>query len=160
MARTVLFVVFGSSATVLDLAGPLDVLHAAEELRPGTYDLRVVAPRGDTVITDSGLGLTPSGPLPDPAAADTIIVCSGPGADPDGGDFDEVVRWVARAAPSARRTASVCTGAFVLARAGLLDGRAATTHWSESDQLAAEHPGVRVEADRIFVRDGAVATSA
>jgi transcriptional regulator GlxA family with amidase domain len=72
----------------------------------------------------------------------------------------EVVRWVGRSAPSARRVASVCTGAFVLARAGLLDGRTATTHWADCAALAEQHPAVRVEPDRIFVRDGKVSTSA
>lgn len=161
MPRRVLLVVFGRSATALDLAGPLDALHAAAVLRPGAYDLRVVAPRGETVVTDSGLGLVPAGPLPaDVRGVDTIMVCAGPGADPGGADLDEVVRWVAACAGSVRRMASVCTGAFVLARAGLLDGRAATTHWDDCAALAAAHPQVRVEPDRIFVRDGSVATSA
>jgi transcriptional regulator GlxA family with amidase domain len=138
MPRPVLLIVFGGDATVLDLAGPLDVLHAAEMQRPGTYDLRVVAPRGETVVTDSGLGIVPAGPLPDPRGIDTVIVCSGPGADPGGADTAEVVRWVTRAAGSVRRMASVCTGAFVLARAGVLDGRAATTHWDDCAELAAQ----------------------
>jgi transcriptional regulator GlxA family with amidase domain len=159
--RRVLLVVFGRSATALDLAGPLDALHAAAVLRPGAYDVLVVAPRGEPVVTDSGLGLVPGGPLPgDVRGVDTIMVCAGPGADPGGADLDEVVRWVAASAGSVRRMASVCTGAFVLARAGLLDGRAATTHWDDCAALAAAHPQVRVEPDRIFVRDGSVATSA
>jgi transcriptional regulator GlxA family with amidase domain len=160
MPRLALLVVFGRQVTALDLAGPLDVLHAAETLRPGSYDVRVVAPRGETVVTDSGVGIVPSGPLPDPRSADTIVVCSGPGADSAGDDMAEVVAWVAGAAGSVRRLASVCTGAFVLARAGLLDGRAATTHWDDAADLAAAHPEVRVEPDRIFVRDGPVSTSA
>jgi transcriptional regulator GlxA family with amidase domain len=160
MPRSIAFVVFGQSATVLDLAGPLDAFHAAEEARPGSYELRVVAPRGETVMTDSGLGLVPAGPLPTAVGLDTIVVCAGPGADPGGADLADVVAWVRRAAPTTRRVTSVCTGAFVLAAAGLLDDRTATTHWSECDALAAAHPRVRVEPDRIFVRDGPVATAA
>jgi transcriptional regulator GlxA family with amidase domain len=160
MARTVLLVVFGRGVTTLDLAGPLAVFHTAETLRPGSYEVRVVAPRGEPVRTDSGIGIVPAGPLPELGRADTIIVCSGPGADAGGADMAEVVAWAARAARTTRRMASVCTGAFVLARAGLLDGRAATTHWADCAELAAAHPRVQVEPDRIFVRDGPVSTSA
>ena len=70
------------------------------------------------------------------------------------------MRWLRGAAGRSRRTASVCTGAFLLARAGLLDGRRATTHWAFAQRLADEHPAIRVEPDRIFVRDGQVWSSA
>jgi len=90
---------------------------------------------------------------------DTLLVAGGAGVA--SAERDEALRaWLRAAAGRSRRVASVCTGAFLLARAGLLDGRAATTHWSACDALARRHPTVRVEADRIFVRDGDVWTSA
>jgi transcriptional regulator GlxA family with amidase domain len=90
---------------------------------------------------------------------DTLIVAGGPGFR-QAADDPALVRWVARTAARARRTASVCTGAFILAEAGLLDGRRATTHWSAAATLARLHPGIEVDAEPIFVRDGDVWTSA
>jgi transcriptional regulator GlxA family with amidase domain len=90
---------------------------------------------------------------------DTLVVAGGEGTRPHRRDV-RLVRWIARAARRARRVASVCTGAFLLAEAGLLDGRRATTHWAMCDALARRFPAVRVERDPIFVRDGHVFTSA
>ncbi|MFD8294327.1 GlxA family transcriptional regulator, partial [Streptomyces lavendulae] len=97
------------------------------------------------------------------AAVDTLLVPGAVRTGPDGpvARVDEdVVEWVRATAPHARRIASVCVGAHLLAAAGLLDGRRATTHWSTAAQLAAEHPRVRVDADPIFVRSGRVWTGA
>jgi transcriptional regulator GlxA family with amidase domain len=90
---------------------------------------------------------------------DTLLVVGGQGAGAAAGD-ERLVRDVAALSSSARRTVSVCTGAFILAAAGLLDGRRATTHWASCDRLAEEHPDVDVVADRIYVRDGDYWTSA
>ena len=90
---------------------------------------------------------------------DTLIVVGGLGSEVAAGD-QSVVRDVTALSESARRTASVCTGAFVLAAAGLLRGRRATTHWASCDRLAAGHPDVDVVADHIYVRHGDVWTSA
>ncbi len=112
------------------------------------------------VRTTSGLAITPDGDLRDQdqaAPPDLLIVPGGEGArrrDPD------LVAWIRDGAPRARRVASVCTGAFVLAAAGLLDGRRATTHWSRCEVLRDQYPAVEVDPDPIFVRDGTVATSA
>jgi transcriptional regulator GlxA family with amidase domain len=111
-------------------------------------------------MASSGIEIVPHGPLPAAAAPiDTLVVPGGSGHRSAREDT-ELVRWIASAAGRARRTASVCTGAFLLARAGLLDGRRATTHWSFADRLAREHPRVEVDPDPIFVRDGAIWTSA
>jgi transcriptional regulator GlxA family with amidase domain len=100
------------------------------------------------------------GPLPGPRAAiDTIVVAGGAGARMVRGD-DPAVAWLRRAAPRARRVTSVCTGAFALAQAGLLDGRRATTHWAWCAGLARAFPTTAVEPDPIYVRDGDVWTSA
>jgi transcriptional regulator GlxA family with amidase domain len=132
------------------------------------YEVELVA-RTDggatTVATTSGLTLgldrvlDPARPDPADAAIDTLVVAGGEGtieAAVDG----ELHAWLRAVAPGCRRITSVCSGAFVLAAAGLLDGHRATTHWSECDTLARLFPAVTVEADPIFVRDGRVVTSA
>ncbi|WP_048860752.1 GlxA family transcriptional regulator, partial [Acidisphaera rubrifaciens] len=106
-----------------------------------------------------GLGLATAS-LPDAASVvDTLLVAGGPGVGAAAED-GVLCAWVAARAGRARRVASVCTGAFLLAAAGLLDGRRAVTHWSYCEALARRHPAVRVERDPIFVRDGGVWTSA
>lgn len=146
---------------LLDVAGPLQVFVTANERAggPPPYAPRVVS-AGDVALTASaGLRLVAE-PLPGlDAPVDTLVVAGGPGvraacADP------AVVDWVRARADRARRVASVCTGAFLLGAAGLLDGRRATTHWLHCETLARLHPRARVEPDPIFVRDGAVWSSA
>jgi transcriptional regulator GlxA family with amidase domain len=136
---------------VLDVTGPLEVFSLATRLAGGAYELELVAGSGP-VATSSGLSLNPR-------HLDTLIVAGGRGVHGAAQDED-LVDWVRTAAAGARRVASVCTGAFVLAKAGLLDGRRATTHWAECARLAAEYPGVEVDPEPIFVRDGHVYTSA
>lgn len=150
----------------LDVTGPLEVFAGAQSLIEATgradrgYEVTVVARGGRTVRTSSGLSLGPHGRLPAVSTPlDTLIVPGGSGhraACDDSG----LVRWIAGAAGRARRTASVCTGAFLLARTGLLDGRRATTHWANASRLAHEYPRVDVDPDPIFVRDGTIWTSA
>ena len=147
----------------LDVTGPLEVF-AATERAVGTafYSVEVVAPVAGTVRTMSGLGLVADlaienivGPI------DTFIVAGGDRCGITHTISDPaLMAQVVRLAGSARRVASVCSGAFVLAAAGLLDGRRATTHWSACAELASTYPSVTVEADPIFVRDGSVSTSA
>jgi transcriptional regulator GlxA family with amidase domain len=144
----------------LDLAGPLEVMHTAARLAPPGYVLEVASPGGLPVRSSSGLVLEPAvaleavrGPV------DTLLVAGGAGVREAVGDAS-IVAAVARVAARSRRVTSVCTGAFLLAAAGLLDGRRATTHWAYCAQLASAHPAVTVEADPIFVRDGDVWTSA
>jgi len=95
----------------------------------------------------------------DVGAIDTLVVAGGDGSRQAMTDADTIA-WVRQVSPGARRICSVCSGAFVLAGAGLLDGRRATTHWRRAEQLAARFPQVTVEPDRIFIRDGTVWTSA
>lgn len=136
----------------LDVAGPVEVLAAA-----GGYAVTVLAPGGGVVRTSSGLALHVD-PLPArPRALDTLLVAGGEGTR---APAPEAIDYVRAAAPRARRVASVCTGAFVLAQAGLLDGRRATTHWAWCDVLARRHPRVQVDSEPIWVRDGDVWTSA
>jgi transcriptional regulator GlxA family with amidase domain len=150
---------------VLDVTGPLEVFAAADRERAPrapAYRGEILAPRAGPLRSQSGIRLVADRGL---AAArepfDTLIVAGGDAAGiraaaGEGG----VVSWLRRAAPRARRLASVCSGAFLLAEAGLLDGRRATTHWNACGLLAQRYPRVRVESDPIFVRDGRVYTSA
>jgi transcriptional regulator GlxA family with amidase domain len=148
---------------LLDVTGPLQVFATANELAvaagmPPSYRPRVIAP-GGTVIASAGLGLV-GHDLPDAREpCDTLVAAGGWGVH-DALRDAALVDWVRERASHARRTASVCTGAFLLAAAGLLDGRRAVTHWTRCAELAARFPQVRVEADPIFIRDGAVWTSA
>ena len=151
-------------AQLLDVAGPLQVFASANDLareaeQPPPYAPRVVAADGGALATSSGLALL-AAPLPvGRSGPDTLLVAGGIGVHAASGDV-RLLRWVRRRAAVARRVASVCTGAFVLAAAGLLDGRRVTTHWDSCATLARRHPKLRVETDPIFVRDGNVWTSA
>ncbi|MBC9724273.1 GlxA family transcriptional regulator [Streptomyces sp. TRM68367] len=154
--RTVLTVLFDGVQS-LDVTGPLEVFTGAEKLAPGTYDLRTAALDGTPVRTSSGLTVVPDlalAAVPDPH---TLLVPGGHGTRaPD----PRLTDWVRTHGPRAERLVSVCTGAVLLARAGLLDGRRVTTHWAYSDKLARDHPAVEVDPDPIYIRDGPVATSA
>lgn len=160
MAADVVLVVF-PDLQGLDLVGPSEVFAAAnDELGRRHYRLRVVAAASGQVATSAGLRLLADGAIHDEAGpVDTLVVVGGNGTAAAVAD-DHLVEHVARLAAGARRITSVCSGAFVLARAGLLDGRRATTHWQVSDLLARLHPEVEVDADPIYVRDGNVWTSA
>ncbi|MBX3500571.1 MAG: DJ-1/PfpI family protein [Alphaproteobacteria bacterium] len=158
--RTVVFTLF-ADFQLLDVAGPLESFSLAERLG-GTpaYDLRLLSVDGGLVRSSSGAAL-----LTEKLATfarrriDTLIVPGGHGVL-DAADDARLVRWVARHATRARRAGSVCSGTFVVAEAGLLKGRRAATHWSRCDQLARRFPDLTVERDAIFVRDGAIFTSA
>ncbi len=150
----------------LDVTGPLEVFSAARELISATgredpgYEIATIARSPRPVRSSSGLGLVPDAPLPRAGEAiDTLIVPGGSGRS-QAGDDDTLIRWLSRAPRHCRRVAGVCTGSFLLAAAGLLEGRRATTHWAFAEQLAREHPAVEVDPDPIFLRDGAIWTSA
>lgn len=157
--RRVVIVAFPRVQT-LDVHGPAEVFTTATQLsgRDG-YAVEVVATRAGPLPTSS-VALYPDrtidrcrGPI------DTLVVAGGLGVHEAARDKG-LVDWLAAAARRSKRVTSVCTGAFLLARAGLLDGRRATTHWASCGQLALRHPEVEVESDPIFVRDGDVITSA
>jgi transcriptional regulator GlxA family with amidase domain len=144
----------------LDVSGPLEVFDVAERLAPGRYRHSVVSPDGQPFATGSGLRIAADSSLGDvDGQIDTLVVAGGRGIASARRD-PVVVASVAAAAARSRRVASVCTGAFLLAEAGLLEGRRAATHWSAVNRLAERHPSVEVDADSIYVRDGNVWTSA
>jgi len=160
MARRIVIVAV-PPVQALDVTGPAEVLSVASQVPGGAdpaYAIAVVGPGGAPIATGSGYALAPAGALEDVRGPlDTLVVAGGSGARHAP---DEVVARVAALADRARRVASVCTGAYVLAKAGLLDGRRATTHWRYCDDLQRRHPAVAVERDPIFVVDGPVRTSA
>ncbi len=158
--RRIVIVAFPDVQT-LDVVGPAEVFSMADRLaNGGQYAVEVVASSAEALTTGSGLKLLPHrslagvrGPI------DTLVVAGGTGVVAAQAD-ERLVRWIRSAAPRARRVASVCSGAFLLAQAGLLDGRRATTHWAACDELRRRHPETEVEDGPIFVRDGDVYTSA
>jgi transcriptional regulator GlxA family with amidase domain len=144
----------------LDVAGPAEVFSLAGRIAGDGYDVVVAAGCSGALRTSSGLSLTPDRTLRGVRGEiDTLVVAGGTGVAEAEHDA-ALIRWLRTAAGRSRRVASVCTGAFLLARAGLLDGRRATTHWSSCAALARRYPAVSLERDAIFVRDGEVWTSA
>ena len=156
MTRQIGFLIF-PDFQLLDAAGPIAAFEIGGRYAPGTYELTVIAPQAGQVRSTSGAAMSAEA-LPD-RAFDTLVVSGGEGSR-RAADDPILAAWTKAAAAKARRTASVCTGAFVLAGAGLLDGRRATTHWASTGEFARRYPKVTLEPDRIFVRDGTVWTSA
>jgi len=163
-AIRVIEVIAFPAVQLLDVAGPLQVFASANDLlaesgRAPHYAPRVVTQGNLGVVASAGLGLAAAPLPPVDAALDTLMVAGGQGVQAAAAD-PVLVEWVRARAMRARRLASVCTGAVLLAASGLLDGRRAATHWSLCAELARTFPAVRVELDPIFVRDGPVWTSA
>lgn len=147
---------------ILDVTGPLQVFATANDIVGDAvppYAIHVVSQAGSAVTSSSGMGLL-AHPLPPLGSAlDTLIVAGGPGIEAAAAD-EALVDWVQRRGRQARRFASVCTGAVLLATSGLLDGRRAATHWTLCSELARRFPSVQVQPDPIFVQDGPAWTSA
>ena len=141
----------------LDLVGPFEVftgatLCLAGQGRPDDgYDVTIGAVDGQSVSTGTGLEIVAK-PLPDPRqTVDTVVLPGGFGIEAARLDQD-LIGWIQAVSENARRVVSVCTGAFLAAQAGLLDGCRATTHWAFANQMTAEFPSVTVDPDPIFMR--------
>ena len=144
---------------ILDATGPIAVFEMpARGMAPSPYRPRVCSLKGGPVRSSSGVSIL-SEPLPSGLRLDTLIVAGGEGTRQAMTDT-ALLDAIAGLSAHTRRTASVCSGALLLAAAGLLEGRRATTHWRRCGALARDFPGICVEADRIFVRDGKFWTSA
>ena len=143
---------------ILDMSGPAAVLEVASRIAGDTRRIEIVAGNPGLVRSSSGVAVLAQ-PLGDPGRVDTLIVT---GAAERSGDVIDasLLAFVQECALRARRVTSICTGAFVLAAAGLLDGHTATTHWEDAHELARCYPRVKVEPDRIYVRSGHIWTSA
>jgi transcriptional regulator GlxA family with amidase domain len=161
----------------LDVVGPYETFVGATRVsemlgRPGGhgYQVTLASSDGQPVRAESGLGLC-TVPLPDPADLadpadsdpethiDTLLIPGGDGVHSARNDAG-FVQWIADTAPRCRRVATVCTGAFLAAEAGLLDGRRVTTHWARAAKLADEFPALKVDPDPIYIRDGKYWSSA
>ena len=162
--RLVIFTVFPRFQS-LDLLGPYEVFAGANDVLAGErrsgprYELMVVAAAAGPVLTSSGLAVQVDHGLADvpSTGGDTVVVAGGDGA------YDEIanaelISWLTDTRP--RRLASVCSGSFLLAAAGRLDGRRAATHWARAKRLARRYPAVAVDAEALYVRDGNVWSSA
>jgi transcriptional regulator GlxA family with amidase domain len=156
MTRTLGVLIF-PDFQILDAAGPIAAFEIAARYVPGAYDIRVMAAEPGMVASSSRAAMVAeplaTGPL------DTLMIVGGEGTRPAALCADTIA-WVQGASAAARRTASICSGAYILARTGLLDGRRATTHWGRVADFARRFPKVKLEPDRIFTRDGEIWTSA
>jgi transcriptional regulator GlxA family with amidase domain len=148
------------SAQILDVTGPAEVFSTASRFLSGVaYEVAVASVGGGMVGSSSGIAFATVDIAGCRTPPDTLIVAGGRDMAEVVADRD-LLSEVNRLAGGARRVASVCSGAFVLAAAGLLDGRRAATHWAECDLLRRTYPRVSVDGDAIYVRDGKVWTSA
>mgnify|MGYP003295947747 CR=1 FL=1 len=146
---------------ILDLVGPLQALATANRCADrALYETIVASVDGGAIVSSAGLPIltVPLAELED-AAIDTLIVAGGCASEVYAAP-EALAKWIERRAPSVRRLCSVCTGAFLLAAANQLEGRRATTHWAWQDRLKSLYPGVAVDAEQIYIRDGSVWTSA
>ena len=148
-----LYVLIFPGFQLLDAAGPVAAFEVA-----GGYDVRVVAAAAGEVRASAGVRWQAGG-LPRLAAGDTLLVAGGDGVDA-ALDNARLLRFLRLAPARGARVASVCSGSLLLAAAGLLTGRTATTHWSRTTQFQRQFPEVRLDADRIYVKDGGIWTSA
>ena len=159
--RTIALVAF-SGVQSLDVTGPLDVFAEANRflLPDAQYRLEVVGLEHGPLQCSNGVRILADRHFSDAHDAyDLLLVAGGPALIHQ--EFpDEVYAWLQLASQKARRFGSICTGAFILARAGLLDQRKVTTHWNHAEELAALCPTARIEADRLYVGDGSLYTSA
>jgi transcriptional regulator GlxA family with amidase domain len=154
--RSVLVVVFDDVQS-LDVTGPMEVFTGAGRHSGDPYKIRTASLDGAPVRTSSGLTLVPDYALAEAEAPHTLLV---PGGNGTRHPVPRLINWLREHGHQAERIVSVCSGALLLAEAGLLDGHRATTHWSVCDHLARTYPTVDVDPDPIFVRDGKLATSA
>ncbi len=144
----------------LDVVGPAEVFwEAARRLRdPNAYQIQIMGTSDEPIRGTGALRFLPDRTIHDPdEPIDTLLVAGDP-------SFQElapaVTQWLARRAPQSRRFGSICTGVFLLAEAGLLEGKRVTTHWECAAKLRHDYPGLDVDSDQIFIRDGQLSTAA
>ena len=161
MTRTLAVVVFPGVQS-LDVTGPMDVFAEANSFLPpdAQYRLEVIGVERGWLACSNGLAIQAHRHFSEAVERCDLLLCAG-GPSLPGLDFgDDFHAWLRGASARAGRFGSICNGAFMLARAGLLDGRTVTTHWSDAPALAALCPAARVEADRLYVQDDRLFTSA
>jgi transcriptional regulator GlxA family with amidase domain len=157
MSRQIAFLIY-PQFQLLDAAGPIAAFEVAGRISPGAYAVRIIARDPGLIRSSSGVSM-PAVALGSARQVDTLIVSGGDGSR-EAAQCQKTQRYIQACSRSARRTASVCSGTYLLAAAGLLDGKLATTHWSRSTDFKRRFPKVHLDPDRIFVREGRVWTSA
>ena len=164
--RTVYFVAF-PGAEILDITGPMETFAFANLMlqqhglitEPAAYQIEVLAEKPGPLLTSCGLRIIADRAYSEVTdGIDTLFIAGAPDVNAILCD-PMLADWVRTVSPCVRRLASVCTGAFLLAESGVLDGRRATSHWGFCKRLAQDYPSVRVEPDHIFIRDGEISTS-
>lgn len=147
------------NVNALDLVGPLEAFHTVSDVATPTYESLFIGSKIGTYVSESGLPLVANTTFDEVEALDILIVPGGRGSR-DEQVLSSLLPWLANIRSSTKRIVSICTGAFVLAAARILDGRQATTHWVHVDDFKAQFPKVKLLADELFVDNGSVATSA
>lgn len=152
-------VVLYDNVNALDVVGPLEALHTVSDVAQPAYKCLFIGDEIRPFMTESGLPLMTNTTFAQIDALDILIVPGGAGSrDPK--VLAILCPWIGRIRPKTKRIMSICTGAFVLAAAGLLDGQQATTHWAHIDEFKQQYPAVRLAADELYVDNGHIATSA
>ena len=157
MTRRIAFLIF-PDFQLLDAAGPISAFEIAGRYQPGSYELRLIAPQAGPVASTSGVTMNAVA-MGKARSIDTLVISGGEGTRP-AALSPRIVKFVGACGEMSRRVASVCSGAYILAATGLLDGRPATTHWTRSRDFARRFPRVELNADRIFVKSGKFWSSA
>lgn len=157
MPRAIGFLVY-PGFQLLDATGPIAAFEIAGRFSPGAYSLHFLSLRGEPTPSSSGVTIQTTA-LADAPRLDTLLISGGDGVKVPA-TCPETLAFVRAAARDCRRVASVCSGTYVLAAAGLLEGKRATTHWSRTQDFQRRFPGVKLEPDRIWIQDGAVWSSA
>ena len=157
MPRSIGFLVY-PDFQLLDATGPIATFEIAARFSPGAYRLVFLSKDGGMVASSSGLTMATTA-LAEAPPLDTLIVAGGDGVNTPA-TCATTLAYVRDTATTARRVASVCSGTYILAEAGLLDGKRATTHWSRTKDIQKRYPAIRLEPDRIFVQDGMIWSSA
>lgn len=142
---------------LLDASGPIAAFEIANEMAPESYRLEFLSIRGGLVASSCGL-VVESAAVGDAELPDTLLVVGGSGG-PEAEACPDIMAYLRKCAKDVRHLCSVCSGAFLLATAGILEGRRATTHWRLAEELQRRYPKLKVEVDRIYVRDGSIWTS-
>ncbi len=157
MTRSIGFLVY-PDFQLLDATGPIATFEIAARFSPGAYRLVFLSRDGGMIASSSGMAVATTA-LIDAPPLDTLIVSGGDGVHGPA-ICESTLAYVRDTAKTARRVASVCSGTYILAQAGLLDGKRATTHWSRTKDIQKRYPAIKLEPDRIFVQDGMIWSSA
>lgn len=157
MSRQVALLVY-PGFQILDVTGPIAAFEVANGLSPNAYTLQLVAVAAAEVASSSGITMRAAA-WPPPSTIDTLLLAGGHGSRA-AAECERTRGFINACIDQARRVASVCSGAYLLAAAGALDGKRATTHWSCTKDLRSRYPSVRIDSDQIYVKQGKVWTSA